>query len=413
MIDPVGHVVAPAASIARMARPVRFARWGIVVLAACHAKGAVPTVVAKEAPAPPSSPPPGPPPPSVPDALPVLVAKVGAALTSGKVGDARALIAERAGECVIEIGATQRRDGGFVLHGGRITARLDPSGVLETYRLEPGCVDLADEQITITHVPSEAGPTYALHGAIEDSATFTADSIAIQDSPEWVAVTATNGEYLAWPRGAATALHGSPPDEGGRAPRVAGRYLVTFAATAITLHRTDGTGVAVRGCTGPVIAAAAVSGGVALQIGTGADTTLCMVSDSGATRRVTPLGHAICGLRRPEPCGWELSATSPQALVFSGLRGGVVIIDPNTGAKLAYRGEPASVFPPTYARCGDTVCVTTIASEDRSEVGRLERVGAAARYLRLAPGASPAADAAMALRSSWCSEGDLLVPCAP
>ncbi len=378
---------------------------GIVVLAACHTPSPAPAIVAT--PAPVRTPLPNP--QVQPDELSVLAAKVGAALTSGHVDAARALIGGRAGDCFGGVGATQRRDGGFVLRGGRISARLDPKGAIEAYRLEPGCVDFADEQITLVHVRSENETTYALHGAVEESASFPDGTITVETSAAWIAVTAADGTYLAWPRGTAKAIHGAAPDEGGTAPRIAGRYLVTAAATAITLHRADGTAIAVRGCTGPLMAVAPVPGGVALQVVTPGNSTLCMVTDGGATRRVTALGHATCGLGAPQPCPWDLTAVSPQALVFTGLRGGVVVIDPKTGAKLGYRDEPSSQFPPTYTPCGDTVCVSTTTNA-KSELGRMERVGAAMRFRRLD---SPTVDAATALEAAWCADGDLLVPCEP
>ncbi|MBL0220460.1 MAG: hypothetical protein IPQ07_42140 [Myxococcales bacterium] len=375
---------------------------------ACRSPAETPRVPLRPPAQPPALAPAQPPAVAAVDELVELTAKVRAALVAGKVAHAHALIGERAGDCFGEVGVVQRRDGGSIVRGGRITARLAAAGTLEAYVLEPGCVDLADEQVTITHVRTGDDVTYAFHGAALASATFPVGTIRVESSPAWVAVIAPSGAYLAWPRGAATVVRADPPDDSadeGRSivPQLAGRYLVMPSASGITLQRPDGSQVAVRGCTGPLIAAAPAPRGVALQVGTGPDTSLCVVDDAGATRKVTALGHATCGLGRPQPCAWELAAASPQLLAFSGLRGGTVIVDPSTGARLAYRGAPASVFPPEYATCGDTVCESSVLAADVAARGRLERSGATVTYRPIALAPAP----------TWCVEGDLLVPCAP
>jgi hypothetical protein len=411
-----------------VATVITFARCAVLVAASCGAPNTAPRVVAKKPaasfePSAPPSPDPASPhlasaqpdSPRPPVDLSVLAPKVGAALIAGRVDDARALIGDAVGDCNGTVGAQQRSDGGFVVYGGRITARLDPKGVVEAYRLEPACVDFADEQVTLTHVKKGDDLEFTFHGAIQETTSLADGTFVVESSADWIAVIGYRGDYVAWPRGTSKLIRATADEGEGTVPHVAGRYLVTVAGSALTLHGADGTKVRVRGCKAPLLAAASAPGGVALHVATnpnGADSAVCIVSDRGATRKATPLGHATCGMKTSMPCSWELAVASPAALVFTGMRGGVVVIDSKTGAKLALK-EPASQFPGAYARCGDTICVTTTTSDDVTSVGTLERVGRAVRYKRLDPKAPLPADATSTLQSSWCDAGDLLVPCAP
>lgn len=347
-----------------------------------------------------------------PSTLEDLAPRVYARIASGDNRGASELLANRTDSCTGAHDAAPRAGGGFVVWGGRALVRVDQANAFVSYELTSGCLVYADDTVRVI----DRGDEYVLSGATTHAERVTGGSF-VDANETWLVLGGADDELLLWPRGASNVIRrqGIPRpadpvlDLEPLHPRIAGAYVIAPTLAAPTLYRKDGSHVTVRGCTGRVMSAAPTPQGVALQMRSSydnADTTLCMVNDRGLTTRVTRLGHATCGLKTSGPCEWSLAAATPRLIVFSGMRGGVVVVDASTGVKLAYRDEPATQFPPVYASCGDEVCVSL--DDEVASVGVIDRVRDGARFRKTASLGEPAIDE---VRRAWCPLGDLLVPC--
>ena len=97
------------------------------------------------------------------------------------------------------------------------------------------------------------------------------------------------------------------------------------------------------------------------------------------------LGTAICGLKRPVPCPWELRAVSRKLLAFAGLRGQEVLIDPVGQTTVEFDEPVAYQYPPDFSVCGSTVCIGGSLADETVVYGRIDLVRGRATYRPLRP----------------------------
>src|SRR5262249_12256021 len=113
---------------------------------------------------------------------------------------------------------------------------------------------------------------------------------------------------------------------------------------------------------------------------------VCFVDKAGDPTAILELGTAVCGLGRRVPCPWEVVAESRTLIAFAGMRGGVMLIDRRGQRIVELVNEPDYQFPPEYAVCGNTVCVSgLLLGKDVLLYGKLELTKRGVMYRPLKP----------------------------
>jgi hypothetical protein len=116
-----------------------------------------------------------------------------------------------------------------------------------------------------------------------------------------------------------------------------------------------------------------------------AETTVCFVDTKRVTTRAVPLGTATCGLARPVPCAWDLAAQTSTLIAFTGLRGGIKLVDRRRQRVVAFEAPVDYQFPPDLAVCGRSICISGVLADETAVYGRLVLGTDRVTYQRLRP----------------------------